>query len=123
MLIGLAVAGMLSDNKKSKSPEFVQTRDLVNNNQAFLAAERFIANLRGVTDHMAQNLINAVLAQVIEPLEQQIKRQRDVLEQIKSDLKRTEDGQRELRGEIGGRLTQIAGLRDKWVKSFGEMLG
>jgi GTP-binding protein EngB required for normal cell division len=122
LLLGLAVANYLSDGKKTESSGYVQARDIVDNKQAFVAVERFINNLKSVTDKMAQSLISAVIIEVVDPLQGQIDRKREEMEQIKSDLRRTEDGQRDLRKELNERILQITNLRNKWMNSFGEFM-
>ncbi len=111
LLVGGAVAGMLSEKSSSSSSRnqssYVEHDEMVNNRRAMLAVDRFLSKLKNNVNRISDMLINSLLQELVKPIDRQITGQKNLIAQINNDLDQTVEDQQSTRDFLASKTGDV----------------
>jgi GTP-binding protein EngB required for normal cell division len=125
LLVGAGVAAMLSDDESSGKSQggsrYVDTEDIVDNQQALKALDGFIDRLRSSATPVSKGLVESAKDAVLGPVDQSIQNQRRLIQQIQEDLRQTEEEQQDTRESLDDQEKKVQALRDRYRNLLEEI--
>ena len=118
LLVGGAVAGMLSEKSSSSSSRnqssYVEHDEMVNNRRAMLAVDRFLSKLKNNVNRISDMLINSLLHELVKPIDRQITGQKNLIAQINNDLDQTVEVQQSTRDSLASKTGDVKELDQQY---------
>ncbi len=118
LLVGGAVAGMLSEKSSSSSSRnqssYVEHDEMVNNRRAMLAVDRFLSKLKNNVNRISDMLINSLLQELVKPIDRQITGQKNLIAQINNDLDQTVEDQQSTRDFLASKTGDVKNINTQY---------
>ncbi len=118
LLVGGAVAGMLSEKSSSSSSRnqssYVEHDEMVNNRRAMLAVDRFLSKLKNNVNRISDMLINSLLHELVKPIDRQITGQKNLIAQINNDLDQTVEDQQSTRDFLASKTGDVKNINTQY---------
>lgn len=116
LLVGLGVAALLSDKSKDQQPQpkYINDEDFVNNQRTAQALNQFIDNLKQSIPNAVQGILNIAIFNIVKPVETEITAQRELIKQMKDDLKKTMEEQSETRKLLASFAIEATEIRNSY---------
>ncbi len=125
LLVGAGAAAMLSnsgsENEKQGSTQYVDTEEMVNNEQAVKALDGFIDRLVSSAGPVSKGIVESAKDAVLEPIDQSIQDQRRLLRQIQEDLRQTEQDQQSTRDDLRNQEEEVEALQTRYSDLMAEI--
>ena len=124
LLVGAGAAAMLSEDESSDSnrgSRYVDTDEVVDNQQALKALDGFIDRLRSSTTQVSKGVIDSAKEAILGPVDQSIKDQRHLIQQIKDDLRQTKQEQQDTRDRLADQRNRVQKLRSRYEELMGDI--
>jgi small GTP-binding protein len=124
LLVGAGAAAMLSGNGSSdqdKGSRYVDTEEIVDNQQAVKALDGFVDRLKSSAAPVSEGIVESAKDAVLDPIDQSIQNQRRLLRQIQEDLRQTEQEQQSIREELDAQRAQMKSLRDRYEELMADI--
>jgi len=120
LLVGLGVASMFSGKEDAppQQQEYIGEEDFVNNQRTAQALKQFIVKLKHTIPNAVQGILNIAIVNIIKPVEAEISAQRELIKQMKDDLKKTVDGQSETRTQLSSLTAEAASIRQSYNEIY-----
>ncbi len=118
LLVGAGAAAMLSDDGSSggsqRDSQYVDTDEIVDNQQALKALDDFIDRLESSAAPVSKGIIDSAKDAILDPVDQSIQNQRRLIQQIKEDLRQTEQEQQDTRDRLAAQEERAESLRERY---------
>ena len=120
LLVGAGAAALLSEGSSSGGPQqgesdtYIDSREIVDNAEALKALDRFTERLKSTAGELAEALVAAAEEQVVEPIKEEERRQRQLIAQVERDLEETAEEQADLRRRLGEQEARAEELRGEY---------
>ncbi len=125
LLVGAGAAAMLSnsgsENEKQGSTQYVDTEEMVNNEQAVKALDGFIDRLVSSAGPISEGIVESAKDAVLGPIDQSIQDQRRLLRQIQEDLRQTEQDQQSTRDDLRNQEEEVEALQARYSDLMAEI--
>jgi len=125
LLVGAGAAAMLSDDGSSggsqRDSRYVDTDEIVDNQQALKALDGFIDRLESSATPVSKGIIDSAKNAILDPVDRSIQNQRRLIQRIKDDLRQTEQKQQDTRDRLAAQEEQVAALRGRYEELMGEI--
>jgi hypothetical protein len=109
------VASMFDTNEKQPpQAEYITEEDFVNNQRTAQALKQFFDRLKHTIPNAVQGILNIAIVNIIKPVEAEISAQRELIKQMKDDLKKTVDGQSATRNQLSSLASEAASIRQSY---------
>ena len=119
LLVGLGIAALMSDSdKKNKSgaSHYITPEEIVDNRKAVEALRGFIERMSSSVQTMSSGIVDSAKAAVLRPIDQNVKAQRQLIRQVRADLKKTSAGQQDLREMLAAQSERARTLEANYVE-------
>lgn len=95
LLLGLGAAALMDEksNQQRSHRSYIDSSEMVNNQRALLAVERFLNNLHSAGRRMSKIINQTAIGEIVEPVNLKLKQQKTVIDQIQTDLSKTTEDQ------------------------------
>ncbi|NQU68476.1 MAG: dynamin family protein [Candidatus Marinimicrobia bacterium] len=95
LLLGLGAAALMDEksNQQRSHRSYIDSSEMVNNQRALLAVDRFLNNLHSAGRRMSKIINQTAIGEIVEPVNLKLKQQKTVIDQIQTDLSKTTEDQ------------------------------
>ncbi|WP_103016948.1 dynamin family protein [Salinibacter ruber] len=125
LLVGAGAAAMLSDDGSSGGSQseshYVDTDEIVDNQQALKALDAFIDRLESSAKQVSKGILDSAKGAILDPVDQSIQNQRRLIQQIKDDLRQTEQEQQDIRTRLADQEEQVQALRGRYEELMDDI--
>jgi DNA repair exonuclease SbcCD ATPase subunit len=125
LLLGAGAAALLSESgggsQESRDSRYVDANKVVDNQQAMQALKGFVDRLRSSATPVSEGIVASAKEAVLEPVDQSIKNQRQLIRQIREDLQQTADDQQDLRDQLSRREEKVNSLKQRYEELMGSI--
>jgi GTP-binding protein EngB required for normal cell division len=125
LLIGAGAAALLSgsgeENSEERDSRYVDTDEIVDNQQALKALDGFIDRLESSARPLSKGLVESAQEAILDPIDQSIQDQRRLTRQIKNDLRQTEEEQQSTREELAEQEKRAGALEERYEALMEEI--
>ncbi|MCS3682616.1 GTPase Era involved in 16S rRNA processing/archaellum component FlaC [Salinibacter ruber] len=125
LVVGAGAAALLSnsggEDEQQSGTQYVNTEEMVNNEQAVKALDGFIDRLVSSAGPVSKGIVESAKDAVLGPIDQSIQDQRRLLRQIQEDLRQTEQDQQSTRDDLRNQEEEVEALQARYSDLMAEI--